>query len=133
MYPEHLPTTQRGLGLIAALFLIVVVALLVAGILSLVRTSGQSFAQNVKAQRALMAAESGAQLSLNRLYAPLGVGACTNTTWNFTQPGLESCVAVVACSAENVNTDTYYTLESHGHCESGSEIAERRVILRSKP
>jgi len=133
MYPEFSPTTQRGLGLIAALFLIVVVALLVAGILSLVRTSGQSFAQNVKAQRALMAAESGAQLSLNRLYAPLGVGGCNNTTWNFTQPGLENCVAVVTCSAENVSSDIYYTLESHGHCESGSEIAERRVILRSKP
>ncbi len=135
MYPDSTPEKQSGLGLIAALFLIVVVALLVAGILSLVRTSSLSFAQDVLAHKALMSAESGAQLSLNRLYQPFSgaAGTCSAKNWSFTQPGLENCVATVTCVADVVAAETYFTLDSHGRCDNGSGIAERRVLVRSKP
>ena len=133
MFPETGKHRQSGLGLIAALFLIVVVALLVAAILSLVRTSGTAFSQDVMAQRALMAAESGVQLSLNRLYAPVGVGACFDATWNFTQDGLSSCSAIVSCTQDVVGSDVYYTIESTGHCDNGSNVAERSVVVRSQP
>lgn len=126
------PSRQAGLGLIAAIFMIVVVALLISAILSMVRTSSMAFAMDVLSYKALLAADSGAQLSLNKIYAPSGVGTCVDTTWILNTDGLDSCRAVVQCSTESVLGATYYTLQSAGRCELGSDIAERHVVVRSK-
>ena len=118
--------------MIAAIFLIVVVSLLAGAILSMVRTSSMAFALDVVSYKALLAADSGAQLSLNRLYAPSGIGTCVDRTWALDMAGLESCQAIVSCTSESVASETFYTFESAGRCESGSVIAERHIVIRSK-
>jgi len=125
--------SQRGMGLIAAIFLIVVVAGLVAAITRMVRTSGDVFAQNVVNHRALLAAESGAQLGLNRVFAPAGSGTCGAWTWDLADMGLDDCQATVVCRSEVVDATPHYTLESGGRCESGNFVAERRVLVRAVP
>lgn len=124
---------QRGLGLVAAIFLIVVVAFLVTAIMRMVRTSGDAFAQDVINNRAFLAAESGAQLGLNRVFAPVGAGACGNWVWDLTALGLPACQATVSCRTEVVQTVPHYTVESDGRCDVGGFVAQRRVLVRAVP
>ncbi len=124
---------QRGIGLVAAIFLIVVVAALVTAIVRTVRTSADAFSLDVVSQRAFLAAESGAQLGLNRVFAPSGTPACGNWTWQLDAVGLASCRAEVACRSEVVDGTPYYTLESDGRCDVAGVVAERRVLVRATP
>lgn len=121
------------MGLVAAIFLIVVVAGLVVAITRMVRTSGDAFAQNVVSHRAFLAAESGAQLGLNRVFAPAGTGSCTDWNWDLSHIGLNACHAEVTCRSEVVDGTPHYTLESGGRCDSGRFVAERRVLVRAAP
>lgn len=121
------------MGLIAAIFLIVVVAGLVVAITRMVRTSGDAFAQNVVSHRAFLAAESGAQLGLNRVFAPAGTASCTDWNWDLSHIGLNACRVEVTCRSEVVDGTPHYTLESGGRCDSGRFVAERRVLVRAAP
>lgn len=122
---------QRGIGLIAAIFLIVVVASLAVGVASLVRSGSTAYVQDVLAYEAFLAADSGAQLSLNRVFAPQGTPSCGNRAYTFATPGLVGCRATVTCSAVFVGGELRYDLESHGRCTSGAENAERRIAVRA--
>lgn len=124
---------QRGIGLMAAIFLIVVVAALLVAITGLVRTSSDAFAQDTVSHRALLAAESGAQLGLNRVFAPAGTGACGSWSWDMGTVGLPACRADVACRSEVVGGTPHYTIESDGRCDTGGVAAERRILVRAKP
>jgi len=124
---------QHGIGLVAAIFLIVVVAGLVAAITRMVRTNADAFAQDVVSQRALLAAESGAELGLNRVFAPAGLPACSDWSWDLAAMGLSACRAEVSCRSEVVDGTPHYTLESDGRCVSGGVVAERRILVRAVP
>ena len=121
------------MGLMAAIFLIVVVVTLVAAIVRMVRTSSDAFSQDVISQRAFLAAESGAQLGLNRVFAPSGAGVCGNWSWDLSAAGLETCTADVACRNEVVNGVPHYTIESDGRCDSRGVVAQRRILVRAVP
>lgn len=124
---------SRGMGLVSAIFLILVVAVLVVAITRMVRYSGDAFAREVMSHRAFLAAESGAQLGLNRLFAPEGIGSCSSWTWDLSTTGLNGCQASVACRSEAVGATIYYTLESSGRCDVGDLLAERQVLVRAQP
>ena len=122
---------QNGIGLIAAIFLIVVVAALAVAITSLVRSNSNSFVRDVLAYKAFLAADSGAQLALNRIFAPVGTPSCANRVYTFTQTGLEGCQATVSCSALLVGGQQRYDVQSHGRCTTAVDIAERRIDVRA--
>jgi MSHA biogenesis protein MshP len=109
------------------------VAFLVTAIVRMVRTSGEAFAQDVTNHRAFLAAESGAQLGLNRVFAPVGSGACGNWVWDLTALGLPACQAIVTCRTEVVQAVPHYTVESDGRCDVGGYVAQRRVLVRAVP
>jgi len=129
MYPDK----QRGIGLIAAVFLIVVVASLAVGVASLVRSGSASYAQDVLAYKAFLAAESGAQLALNRLYAPVGAGSCANRVIALDSVGLKACIATTTCAAMTVNGAQHYDIDSAGRCGAATEAAERHIVVRALP
>ncbi len=124
---------SRGMGLVSAIFLILVVAVLVVAITRMVRISGDAFAQEVLSHRAFLAAESGAQLGLNRLFAPAGGGSCAGWNWDLSNTGLNFCQVNVSCASETVGALTYYTLRSNGRCAIGDDIAERQILVRAQP
>lgn len=124
---------QRGIGLVAAIFLIVVVAGLVAAIARTVRTSGEAFARDVVSHRAFLAAESGAELALNRVFAPAGAGTCGNWSWDLSVVGMPSCRAEVRCASQVVDGSPHYTVESDGRCDTGGVAAQHRVLVRAVP
>lgn len=124
---------QRGVGLVAALFLITVVALLSVAIMGSVRTGADAFALDVVAHRAFLAAESGAQLGANRVFAPSGTPVCVNANYDLDALGLASCSAAVSCDSELVAGEALYTLRSAGRCDSGGVVAQRQVLVRLAP
>ena len=135
MYPSSQFIRQNtGMGLVAAIFLITVVALLTIAIMRSVRTSSDAYALDVVAHHAFSAAESGAQLGANRLFAPSGTGNCAaSESYDFDALGLASCRASVSCQSESVDGQPLYTIRSAGRCDSGGVISEREVLVRMTP
>ena len=128
------PRASRGLGLIGALFLVLVVVLLVAAVNRTVLSGAQSTSLTITNHKALLTAQSGAQLTLNRLFAPRGTGSCSGAVWNMTGiDQLRNCNAAVSCRAETVRGNSYFTIESTGECRDGAVITRRQVLVRARP
>ena len=125
--------SQRGLGIISALFFITVVALLTVAITRSVATSAESYTQDILSLRAFLAAESGAQLGVHALFPPLGTGVCNNRSVSMSSIGLNSCDAQISCSSETVGSSEYYTIESSGRClQNGQVLAQRTIVVRAR-
>ncbi len=133
MFPE-LKRSARGAGLIAAISLLIIVALLALAITRTVQLGAGSVGLDILSQRALLTASSGAQLSLNRVFAPAGVGSCAALTWDLSDlNGLPSCQAAVSCTSVTVRGRIFYELRSTGTCAAGAEQASREVLVRATP
>ncbi len=119
------------MGLMAAIFLIMVVTVLSVAVVRSVRSGAGAFAQDILFQRAFLAAESGAQLGLNRVFAPAGSGTCVDQTFALDALDLPDCDADVRCRSETVEGRVTYTVESRGRCSAGTALAERHVLVRA--
>jgi len=121
---------QGGLGLIGAIFVIVVVAILSTAMSQMLVTDSETQSYEILSLKAFLAAESGAQLGVNRVLAPGGGGSCAARTFTFTDTPLRFCQAVVSCIPLTVSGDNYYTLTSNAQCLAGAYITQRTVQLR---
>lgn len=135
MSPERSGFRQRGAGLPVALFIITVLALLVAGMAQLQESSGQAVSLQIQSQRAFYAAESGAQVAVARV---LEGGSCAalGGPLLFSEVGLSGCRAEFACSSILLDIEggpaeeTVFDLTSQGRCGTGTDQAERTVEVR---
>ncbi|MBL4680913.1 MAG: hypothetical protein JKY88_09340 [Pseudomonadales bacterium] len=121
---------QCGLGLIGAIFVIVVVAILSTAMSQMLVTDSEIQSYEILSLKAFLAAESGAQLGVNRVLPPIGGGSCAARTFTFTDSPLRFCQAVVSCTTLTVSGDNYYTLTSNAQCQAGSYLAQRTVQVR---
>ena len=124
------PRVMRGSALMIALFVIVVMALLAAAMGRFLVDSGEKNTVEVRSVRALLAAQSGLEVALYRLFPnrtlaqPAPPAFCPPTTpVNFTaNPGLAGCKAVIRCDmvpvTYNGSVTNGYRLESVGTCGS---------------
>ena len=125
---------NRGLGLISALFFITVAAMLTVAIARSLNTSAAAAGMEIYAFNAFLAAESGAQLAMNELYSPLAGGSCTNQTIALDSIGLTECSAIISCTTEIVDSDSYFTITSAGTCSEGGQLmSQRQIVVRTKP
>jgi MSHA biogenesis protein MshP len=126
---------QRGFSLPIAVFIITVLALIGAAMVTLMETGQASTAAEVQSIRAFYSAESGAQEALHALF-PLNGGSavCSNFTSSYTATGMDSCSAAVTCTAQIVAGQTYYLITSTGTCSFGTNanIARRRLEIMAK-
>ncbi len=122
---------QRGLGLITAIALITVVAVVLAALVRTLASSAAIESVNTLSTRAMLAAESGMDVALNRAYAPLGTPSCTTRNWTFDAQGLRGCSVVVTCVPATVGGRNYFDLSSRGACGSGELQASRRIDARA--
>ena len=123
---------QRGFSLPVAIFILVIMALLGAGIVSIMQSSQDSVATEVLSTRAFHAAESGAQVALGQLFDLAGGAAncaASYPTLDFTATGLVSCSASATCSSSTVGTRTFYTITSTGNCTSSGFSATRTIQM----
>ena len=68
---------------------------------ALVRTLASSAALDsvdALSTRAMLAAESGMDVALNRAYAPRGTPSCSTRNWTFDAAGLRGCSVTVTCA-----------------------------------
>ena len=138
MSPEfHLPK-QQGFGLPAAIFVVTILALIIAATSNIQRNSAEGMTLQIQSSRAFYSAESGIQVALNLLLPPDGSAgrSCATSPFfyqrNFTAAGLGNCSASVVCSSVTVNSETYYTLSSTGVCGTGIDRAQRQIEVRAK-
>lgn len=117
------PGTQRGSAIMIALFVIVIMALLAAAMGRFLVDSGEKHGVEVRGVRALMAAQSGLEIALYRLYPNDHWQArqCDALTLTpFAVPGLVDCEAEVSCQRIAVSaaggTHTGYRFRSEGRC-----------------
>jgi MSHA biogenesis protein MshP len=126
---------QKGIGLPATVFLIVIVALIVLALGDLNTKSNIGFGQDFYSVKAFYAAESGAQIALNRVF--VGGQACSNTPTDIDfdsggdNPGLNDCVATLICEATSVAGVNYLTFTSTASCGAGIEQAMRSIQVRA--
>lgn len=123
------PKHMRGIGLMGAIFFMVVVALLSAAITRSVTNGADSFALEIISQRAFFAAETGAQLGVQAVYPPQGSGSCGTNSWDLSIIDLPQCRATVACRSSVVGGVAYHTIESTGRCSDGGDIVAERIVL----
>jgi MSHA biogenesis protein MshP len=140
MYPNQKSTSikhlkQQGIGLPATIFLIVILSLIVVAMSDLTESSNLGFGQDLHSMRAFYAAESGAQIALNRVF--VGEETCININGDLdfnavnANAGLTNCTATLSCSDTEVLGITYFTFKSEATCGTGFEQAQRSVEVRA--
>ncbi len=136
MYPET-GYRQSGLGLPSAIFVIVILSMMAIAITELDANSSEAVVFDVQSTKAFLAAQSGVQLGLNRLYPPgQAASNCSNPYFSatpsisFGTTGLDDCTATVSCAEDIVGGVSYYTLNSLGQCGTGPGLAQRAVEVR---
>jgi len=137
MFPEPHPlqsqgrrSSQGGAGLVMAIFLITVMALIVSTIAQLQQTTGEAEALDIQSTRAYYAAESGAQLAMTLQDEGEGCGFGSRTFDGFSN-GLRDCEADVKCTDLSTQ-EKVFRIESHGQCGSGADLASRTVEVLAR-
>lgn len=125
---------QRGFSLPVAIFIIVIMALIGAAMVTLMQSGQQSLSTAVMSTRAFFAAQTGAQQALANLF-PLDGSApsclATYPTMTYNTAGLAGCNAVVTCSSSLVGSKTYYDLNSTGSCTISGTSAVRQIEIKA--
>ena len=125
---------QQGFALPVAVFIIVIMALLGAAMVSIMQSGQQGVSTAVLSTRAFFAADTGAQQALANLFPLDGSAAsclASYPTVNYNTSGMAGCSAAVTCSSVVVGSKTYYTLTSTGTCSISGERAVRQMELRA--
>lgn len=139
---------QRGVSIIAAVFLLILFAALATYMLWLTSAQNRGSAQDVQGARAYQAARAGAEWGLYRL---LRDGECKgNTSVTFSGSGLENFTASVTCTATATTTEVeasnlvkVYEIESiacnhpvSGSCKgiaaNGADYVERQIQVSTE-
>jgi MSHA biogenesis protein MshP len=120
---------QTGLGLVSAIFVITVLALLAAGMAALVANSAKIHSQNILSVRAHNAAQSGLEITLSSMIAN---SRCekTETEYQYDTQGLYQCSASITCQQVTHRTQDYFSVTSQGSCGSGIDTATKRIEKR---
>lgn len=151
MCPGSLPR-QRGLGLVAAIFVVTIMALIAVGLTRLTVTAQQAYGLEIQNLRAFLAAQAGLELELNRLMPPssfpaghgdltdtsgcLSASGAANSYNSLGAPGLGGCRVEVRCRSLSVATASAFQhrLDSTGICGSGLDEVRRQLrVLFSTP
>lgn len=133
---KHSQKKQQGVSLVIAVFIILIVSMLGAAMITVLSQGSELVARDVLSTRALFAAESGAERMLNQVYSvPDDCSANPVNNWTFNggadAAGLISCRSMASCTSELVNGIRIFTINSDGECGSADVIAHRVVTVRA--
>ena len=132
---------QRGYLMPLAIFLVVALAALAAGMSHLAAQAGNSSFREALSVQAFYVADSAAQRGLHQLFFPAAsrtsadatCTAMTNVTVNFSAASMRGCSALVNCSlaTDAVNSTSIYSINSEAQCGAGELAVERHLLLRA--
>lgn len=145
----HTRKQQQGLGLISAIFVITVLAVIIAGMSRFFAVSQETTEQEFLGARAIAAAQTGIELelaclenSLSLCSASAAVGSPEpsvkdywpngSSTATFSMPGLRGCRAEVFYRTVSSSEGSFWTVDSTGYCgDSGLNGASRNIVIRA--
>lgn len=121
----------KGFSLPLALFILVVLGLLSTVLYRTIAIGNLSVAQEVLSARAFLAADSGAQAGMLRLFpvngsAPVCSGS-PGINQTLTGTGFNNCSVNLICSSVTVDGSNQYSLTSTAICTAGSLRASRVI------
>ncbi|MFN4289518.1 MAG: hypothetical protein ACK4E7_01410 [Permianibacter sp.] len=130
------PSRQAGFSLPLALFIIVVLGLLATVLYRVVALNQLSVVQETLSARAFLAAESGAQAGMMRLFPISGAAAsCSGSPGidqSFSSSGLVGCDVTLVCSSLLVDGEMHYQMSSTGVCRAGNLRASRTIEVSAR-
>ena len=124
---------QAGVSVVTAIFLVVVLALMGAGMVSLLTTSKQSISQEYTSAKAYMAGRSCIQWGMYQALYASAEGNYTNT-FNSNSLANTRCDRTII-SAINSDGLTFYNVESTAHfgANQDPEYSQRTLRLQFQP
>ena len=125
---------QQGLGLMGAIFVITIMAVIVVGLAKLVVTSKESYGYEIMSARAFLLAESGGQLALSKILQE-GDNDCSGVPSQLAAAELQNCNLMMDCQRVEIPTGSginYFTISATATCGSGTDQAIRRITLRAQ-
>lgn len=119
MFRSSIRTKQSGSALVIAIFIIVVMSALAAGIQSNISASADQSVHEVLGTRALFAAESGNEMALAQIFPVSGAAPNCQPPQQiyFQKAGLEQCVVTTSCQDQETSNTDYYSVVSTGICK----------------
>lgn len=124
-------SNQKGITLVGALFIIVVMALLGTGLLQLTTTSQQSIGQEITSVKAYFASQSALQWGMYQsIYA--GAGSTGTNTLTFTNAGLTNTSVSTNIALSTIEGSNYYDITATGQfgVNADREFSQRTLHLR---
>lgn len=131
---------QQGSMLVLAIFILTVMFLLAAALIHISENEDESVLQEVMGERALLAANSGADAALAKLF-PLTVNGSSNcsvvklpSTWTIPTSAetLQTCTVSLGCESFSDNsggqTLTQYRITSKAVCGEGTNHRTSRQV-----
>lgn len=127
-----------------AIFVIVVLGALVAGLSSLVKTTSESVVVEVSGVRSFMAAQSGLERGMVKLYSPSQnpVEICRSSALGSESGSVldldTNCKATVTCrepyeyKLASKEAEVHLRLESLGSCTGGGEETSRKLAIETR-
>ena len=132
-------SAEKGSALVMMIFIMVVLALLLAALAYITAQSNQNTAYQIASTRAYWAAQSGAEWGTYQIAPATGSAAsqCFSPSPAYPAigsiPGLGGCSAKVACSpspssSATVASTTSYQITSQGACPAGNLGADNTIM-----
>lgn len=120
---------ESGLGLVSAIFVISILAILAAGMASMVANSAREHSQQLLSIRAKSAALSALDIQRVKMAES---GDCVSDVEEiqFATQGLYECVATISCSAVTYQKQSFIHLISQASCGSLLDLSTRSVQKR---
>ena len=121
-----IPAAEMGSALVMVIFIMVVLALLLAALAYITAQSNQNTAYQIASTRAYWAAQSGAEWGTYQIAPATGSAASQCFSPNPAHPGIGSipglggCSATVACSSVSTASTSSYQITSQGACPAGN-------------
>ncbi len=135
------PMNQRGSVLVVVIFVLVVMSFMAMGLSRIGWSNQDTTTLEVLGARAWLAAHSGNEVALQRLF-PLNSSSalgtvCTSTIVSNTTIGDQGCSTSVSCTSQTIDLvsgaqTTFYFLESTGSCSSGKNQVSRVQEVMAK-
>jgi len=122
---------QKGVTLVGALFIIVIMALLGTGLLQLMTTSQQSIGQEITSVKAYFASHSATQWGMYQSVYAGGAAVGTNTI-TFSNSGLTNTTVSTTIQRNIIEGNNYYNITATGQfgVSADREYSQRMLQLR---
>ncbi|MDH5572394.1 MAG: hypothetical protein OEY89_11550 [Gammaproteobacteria bacterium] len=122
---------QKGFSIAAAIFLVVVMALLATAMVKILTTSHLGLSQEMTASKAYLAGRSGLQWGM---YQAMYASATGTHTVTFNNGALNGTQASVILNSNTVESEIFYTIDAAGSygVSTDPEYSQRSLRLRFK-